>query len=163
ILMPYPTPTRYLVHEPQQRYTDLDEKKRFLQAAFAERLRTIRESEEYQPGLPTVLIAHVNVQGSQAERLFHLSPDEAVVCPADLPTLGERYSDHERALVRLDIRYTAGTDQLEAILHELDAVFPRWYDRVWVETGSLGPAISAGPTAAGFEEVVREYLAAELA
>jgi exonuclease SbcD len=242
LLMPYPTPTQFLVHEPQQRYADLDEKRRFLQAAFTGRLDEIRASARYRRDAASVLVAHATVQGAQAEALFHLRAEEDVVCPAeavrggfayvalghihkphhlpglphvrysgsvermdlgeaadrkevvlvelpagttrslpleataiytvavhepaaDLPKLRQQHPDHARALVKLDIRYTAGRDQLEPILRELDAIFPRWYDRSWVESGALGEAITSGPAEPGrrFDEVVREYLEAELA
>jgi hypothetical protein len=45
----------------------------------------------------------------------------------------------------------------------LDAVFPRWYGRDWVESRSLGPALTIGtPPAKCFEETVRDYLTVEL-
>ncbi len=83
----------------------------------------------------------------------------------ELPRLRERYPDAERALVRYDVTYTAGTDNLDAILRELDAIFPRCYDRVWREAGALGDAgADAGPAAEpkGFPETVLEYLEREL-
>src|SRR5207248_3011157 len=78
VLMPYPSPTHYLVRETQQRYGDLDEKKRSLQAAFAGRPAQIRADSHYTPDVPAVLVAHVSVQGAQADRLFHMAPEEDI-------------------------------------------------------------------------------------
>jgi exonuclease SbcD len=82
----------------------------------------------------------------------------------DLPRLRERYPDAARDLARIDFSYTAGTDDLERILRELDDLFPRWYERDWKETNALGPALT--PEGAGhgksFEDTVRSYLQQEL-
>jgi len=83
---------------------------------------------------------------------------------ADLPRLRERYPDHETALVNVHVHYTAGVDSLEEVLRELEAIFPRWYNRDWTERSTLGPALTLGealPTK-GFEDTVRDYLSAEL-
>jgi exonuclease SbcD len=82
-----------------------------------------------------------------------------------LPTLADRYADAQRDLVNLHIRYTAGTDSLEEILQQLDAIFPRWYSRDWHEASTLGATLTTGDNARSksFEETVREYLGAELA
>jgi DNA repair protein SbcD/Mre11 len=83
---------------------------------------------------------------------------------AELPTLAGRYPDHETALVNLHVHYTAGVDSLEQVLRELEVIFPRWYSRDWTERSDLGPALTIGaaPPAKGFEDTVRDYLAAEL-
>src|SRR5439155_26447001 len=81
----------------------------------------------------------------------------------ELPGLCDKYPDHEQALVRIRLRYTAGTDNLEPILRELEKVFPRCYDRTFSESGELRPATMTELWAARpFESVVREYLTAEL-
>jgi exonuclease SbcD len=82
----------------------------------------------------------------------------------ELPTLGDRYPDHDAALVNLHVRYTAGVDSLESVLRELDAIFPRWYGRDWMETSDLGPALTVGdaPPSKRFEDTVRDYLTTEL-
>jgi exonuclease SbcD len=88
-----------------------------------------------------------------------------IVSPKDqLPTLAERFPDAQRDLVNLHITYTAGEDNLEEILRELDQVFPRWYSREWRESGALGAALTVGEAGSGksFEDTVREYLKDEL-
>jgi DNA repair protein SbcD/Mre11 len=88
-----------------------------------------------------------------------------VLDPAeDIPRLRAEYPDAKTDLVNLQIRYTAGKDQLEEVLRDLDRVFPRWYARDWKETGALGPTL-VGPGAPGgksFAETVRDYLGQEL-
>ena len=82
----------------------------------------------------------------------------------DVPKLKVEYPDAKTDLVNLHIRYTAGVDNLEEVLRDLDRVFPRWYARDWQETGALGPTL-AGAEAGGsksFGETVRDYLGQEL-
>lgn len=81
----------------------------------------------------------------------------------DLPRLKQEYPNAQDDLVSLQIRYTAGKDQLEDVLRDLDRIFPRWYARDWKETGALGPTlVSEGAAGKGFGETVREYLSQEL-
>jgi exonuclease SbcD len=83
----------------------------------------------------------------------------------DLPRLRAEYPDAENDLVNLHITYTAGKDNLEEVLRELDRIFPRWYARDWKETRQLIPGTLAGTEAdrsKSFAEVVRGYLEEEL-
>jgi DNA repair protein SbcD/Mre11 len=245
LLMPYPTPTRYLADESAQRYQGLDEKNRHLMAAFTNRLRELTQGEHFSPELPAVLAAHVHVRGAELPTLFRLTEQEDIVFSDDelptgfayvalghihkpqclraqanvrysgsiermdlgerddekgvvvfdlgpeglageprvlplestpvyevvihspkeeLPGLRERYPDAKRDLVRIVCTYTAGVDNREEALRELEEIFPRWYDRQVREANALGPslAIDGGPRAKGFEETVREYLDQEL-
>jgi exonuclease SbcD len=245
ILMPYPTPTRYLLDAPAQKYQGLDEKNRHLMTAYTEKLHEIRESEAFDPNLQTVLSAHITVRGSELPTLFRLTEQEDVVfsdadLPAefayiglghihkpqclqgranvrysgsiermdlgespdtkgvvlfdltpegvaaeprvlpldatpiyevvvrspqtDVPDLRKRYPDAKRDLVRLDLTYTAGVDNREEMLRQLEEIFPRWYDRTITEAGSLGPTLVVGEAARvkSFEDTVRDYLAQEL-
>jgi exonuclease SbcD len=246
ILMPYPTPTRYLIDEASQKYQSLDEKNRHLMAAFTAKLKALQEGEGFDANLPTVLGTHIHVQGSTLSRtLFRLTPEEDVVLDdADLPSgfayialghihraqflgghahirysgsiermdLGEkddekgvvvfdlgaagligeprvlsmeatkiyevvihaprielpafrdRFPDAQRDLVRIDLNYTAGIDNREEALRELEEIFPRWYDRTITEANALGETLSLhGPTRSrSFEDTVRDYLMQEL-
>ncbi len=244
LLMPYPTPTRYLVDESSQRYQGLDEKNRALMKAFTAALHELRDSEHFNPDLPSVLSAHIGVRGSELPTLFRLSEQEDIVFDeADLPTgfayvalghihrpqcvggqtnvrysgsiermdLGERddekgvvlfdvgaegllgepwtlpleaspvyevnifspseeipllrkkYPDARRHLVKIVCRYTAGVDNREETLRELEQIFPRWYDRQITEASALGPTLAVGETAhRSFEDTVRDYLTQEL-
>ncbi|HWG43013.1 MAG TPA: exonuclease subunit SbcD [Gemmataceae bacterium] len=87
ILMPYPTPTRYLIDEHAQRYQGLDEKNRHLMAAYTQRLNALQTDKRFDPTLQTILGAHVHVRGSELPTLFRISEQEDVVfSDADLPT-----------------------------------------------------------------------------
>lgn len=245
VLMPYPTPSRYLTGDRGLKYGSPEEKNRLLVAAWAETLHAIRAHPKYDPTAPAVLGAHVHlhgssigpslfrlteredvvVEGAELPRLFdyvalghihkpqfisaphvrysgsiermdlgeandakgcvlvefgpdglqdepHVLPlpatpiyDVVVRNPAeDLPRLRAEHPAAHRDLVNLHITYTAGVDQLESVLQELDAIFPRWYARDWTERGSLGRTLT-DPDAArsqGFADTVREYLSQEL-
>jgi exonuclease SbcD len=245
VLMPYPTPTRYLVGEESQRYHSVEEKNRHLQAAYTAALACIREHPRFARALPTVLSAHVHVRGGEVSTLFRISEQEDVVfesddLPADfayvalghihkpqcvgghkhvrysgsiermdlgesgdnksvvvvevgregrrgepevlpldstpvyavdvldpraeLPLLLSSYPDADRALVHVKLKYTAGVDNLDVTLRELEKIFPRWYARDWHESGALdGPlTIGEAPHGKSFEDTVRDYLKAEL-
>jgi exonuclease SbcD len=245
ILMPYPTPTRYLDAEETQRYSSLEEKNRHLQTAYTATLRAIRAHPRFDRSLPTVLGAHVHVRGGQVSTLFRISEQEDVVfededLPTDfayvalghihkpqalgghahvrysgsiermdlgesgdnksvvlfevgpggrtgepvclpleatpvhevvvlnpheeLPQLSTLYPDAARALVHIKLTYTAGVDNLEETLRELEKIFPRWYARDWTESGALGPSLVIGEAGHGksFEDTVRDYLNREL-
>ncbi len=246
VLMPYPTPTRYLSDEASQRYQGLDEKNRHLMKAFTATLHSLRESEAFNPELPAVLAAHIGVRGSELPTLFRLSDQEDVIFdeadiptgfayvalghihraqavggqtnvrysgsiermdlgesqdekgvvlfdlgaeglvgepwtlplestpvyevhvfdPAtDIPALREKYPDAKRHLVKITCRYTAGVDNREETLRQLEEVFPRWYDRQISEASALGPTLTVGEPVRtkSFEDTVRDYLAQELA
>jgi exonuclease SbcD len=245
LLMPYPTPARYLRDQPAQRYVTVEEKNRQLQEAFKRELRQLLQPPAFRSDLPVVLAAHIHLQTVQLPSLFRMSEQESIVfedadlpsecayvalghihqpqavggrshvrysgsierldlgeqrdqksvvvvdvgpdglldeprllpLPAtsifaieihepqvELPGLRERYPDAQRDLVRIDFTYTAGSDDLERILRDLDEVFPRWYERDWKETSALGPAITAEGMGHGksFEDTVRDYLQQEL-
>jgi exonuclease SbcD len=245
LLMPYPTPTRYLQGEQAQRYGSLEEKNRQLQAAFARRLRELRDDPACDPRLPTVLAAHIHVRGATLPSLFRITEQESIIfgeddlpagvayvalghihqpqalrdlahvrycgsierldlgerhdekgvllvdvgsagcrgeprwlpLPAtaiyalelhdpetDLPRLREEYADARRDLVYLHFTYTAGKDNLEGILRDLEEIFPRWYARDWTDAGALGPALTVEEAnrATSVEDTVRAYLRQEL-
>jgi len=245
ILMPYPTPTRYLKDEATQRYQGLDEKNRHLMAAYTNALNVLQQNDRFDKTLQTVLSAHVHVRGSELPTLFRISEQEDVVfSDADLPTgfayialghihraqflggqkhvrysgsiermdLGEkddqkgvvlfdlgpeglrgeptvlplettpiyeikihspkdeiaglrqRYPDAQNDLVRVVCTYTAGVDNREEILRELNDIFPRWYDREIIEKNTLDGTLVGRPSgpAKSFEETVRDYLGQEL-
>jgi exonuclease SbcD len=246
LLMPYPTPTRYLKEEESQRYQSLDEKNRHLMAAFTKALSDLQENERFDKTLHTVLAAHIHVRGAELPTLFRISEQEDVVfSDADLPTgfayialghihraqylggqkhirysgsiermdlgekddqkgvvlfdlgpdglrgeptvlpleatpiyeieihspqdelpgLKERYAGANEDLVRIVCTYTAGIDNREEIVRELNDIFPRWYDREFNERNALDKTTlvggSSGP-AKSFEQTVRDYLGQEL-
>jgi exonuclease SbcD len=247
VLMPYPTPPCYL-DGPAQQYGSLKEKNRALQGAYTARLQDLlRDPHAFDPALPTVLSAHIHLQGGRLPSLFRMSERESIVfsehdvpaglayvalghihqpqCPLphhphvrysgsverldlgernddksvtvlevgpeglrgtpatlpleatpmydldivkpqeELPRLRARYPDADRALVRYRLVWTAGVDNREAILRELDAIFPRWYEREVREANTLGPTLAdpnPAPAHRSFGETVRDYLQTEL-
>lgn len=245
LMMPYPTPTRYLKGEFGQKYSNPDEKLKLLVTAFEQTIQQLRRHDGYRSGGPNVLVAHANVFGAVVgESLFRISPNEDVVVSGekfadqfdyvalghihkeqflghphirysgsiekmdlgesrdvksvtvfelgpggrvgeiallpmpstpvyelnvidptvDLPRLKEEYAGAENDLVNLHIRYTAGEHNLEELLRELEAIFPRWYARDWTETTQAGPALVSGDAdrSKSFAETVRGYLSQEL-
>jgi exonuclease SbcD len=245
LLMPYPTPSRYLTDEAAQRYQGLDEKNRHLLDAYTARLKALRDDPAFDPALPAVLGAHVHVHGTPLPTLFRLTEQEDVVFsehdlpvefayialghihrpqalhghahvrysgsiermdlgestdekgvvvfdvgPAglegeprtlpleatpvyeitidspreQLPGLRQLYPDAQRDLVRIRCKYTAGVDNREELLRELEALFPRWYDRQVVEANALDGTLVVGEAARtkSFEDTVRDYLRQEL-
>jgi exonuclease SbcD len=245
LLMPYPTPTRYLTDDTTQRYQGLDEKNRHLMAAFTSRLHELRDCDAFSTDLPAVLGAHITLMSGELPTLFRLSEQEDIVLSdEDLPTgfayvalghihrpqflggqtnvrysgsiermdLGEKddqkcvvvfevgpaglegepytlplestpvyeieihnpseelpqlrqmYPNAKKDLVRIVCTYTAGVDNRELVLRELEQIFPRWYDREIKEANALGPTLTVGEAnrARSFEETVRDYLQQEL-
>ncbi|MGL4422271.1 MAG: metallophosphoesterase family protein [Gemmataceae bacterium] len=93
----------------------------------------------------------------------------AIQTPAeDLPKLRAEFEGRSDHLVSLDIRYMAGVDSLEAILSELDDLFPRWYARRWTEASRLQPTLVPAEEASSprpeisFRQTVRDYVQQEL-
>ncbi|HZU34886.1 MAG TPA: exonuclease subunit SbcD [Gemmataceae bacterium] len=245
VLMPYPTPSRYLEDGTAQRYTTLEERNRQLQQGYARRLAELQQHPKYQVSLPTVLSAHVHVQGAALPSLFRISEEESIILPAedvaadfayvalghihqpqcllgrqhvrysgsierldmgeardeksvtlfdigpngrqseprqmplpatrlydvklhtplvdDLARLRQQHPDAPDDLVRIEFTYTAGVDNLEATLRELDEIFPRWYARNWTEANALDGTLTVGPARGrSFQDTVRDYLNQEL-
>jgi exonuclease SbcD len=110
---------------------------------------------------PTGLAGEPRLLPLEATPIYDVEIHEPGV---DLPALREHHPEAQRDLVRIDLRYTAGKDDLEKILRELDELFPRWYEREWKEANALGPALTQAPPGQGrsFEETVRDYLQQEL-
>jgi DNA repair exonuclease SbcCD nuclease subunit len=117
----------------------------------------------------SVVLVEIGAEGRHEDPVVLALPstpiyEVAVLDPAvDLPRLRLDYPDAATALVNLHIRYTAGKDQLEEVLRDLDRLFPRWYSRDWEETGALRPPlVNSDPVSKGFGDTVRDYLGQEL-
>jgi DNA repair exonuclease SbcCD nuclease subunit len=82
----------------------------------------------------------------------------------ELPGLRETYPDAKDHLVKVVCTYTAGVDNREETLRQLEEIFPRWYDRQITEKNALGPTLTLGEhsKAKSFEDTVRDYLTQEL-
>ncbi len=117
-----------------------------------------------------VVLVDIGPEGRRGEPEFVPLPATRIYAvefhnPAeDIPRLREEYPDAENDLVNLQFTYTAGKDNLEQILRDLEEIFPRWYFRDWKESSALGATLTLGEAAAGksFEETVRDYLQQEL-
>jgi exonuclease SbcD len=84
ILMPYPTPSRYLREEETQRFADIAEKNRRMLEAYARQFKTIIEHPAFERGKPTVLSAHIQVDSAATK--VEISPEECIVfADGDLP------------------------------------------------------------------------------
>jgi exonuclease SbcD len=84
---------------------------------------------------------------------------------AQLPRLRDLYSDADRALVRYRLTWRAGEHDREGLLRELDAIFPRWYEREVNEAGAeaRASAHTSLPSAAlDPAQTVRHFLEREL-
>jgi exonuclease SbcD len=78
VLMPYPTPNRYL-DDHSRRYQSLEEKNQALLTAFAARLQHLRDLPMFDPKLQTVLAAHIQVAGAVFSNLFRITDRESIV------------------------------------------------------------------------------------
>lgn len=86
VLMPYPTPMRYL--EGATRFPGLEQKNRALQSAYLAKLAAIRADPAFRRDLPSVLAAHIHVHGAELSTptAFRMSEAESIVIPAsDVP------------------------------------------------------------------------------
>ncbi len=119
LLMPYPTPARYLRDEQTQRYGSLEEKNQQLEAAYSRRVKEFQAHPAYDPAQATILSAHIHVQGAAVPNLFRISEQESIVfAEHDLPTnlayvaLGHIHQPH--CLMGLEhIRYSGSIERLD--------------------------------------------------
>lgn len=85
ILMPYPTSSRYLKDQ-KTKYGSLDEKNSLLHQSMLQKI-DLMKSKYVKPELPSVLVGHAHIRGSQLHNLYRISESEDVVFNAeDIPT-----------------------------------------------------------------------------
>lgn len=85
VLMPYPTPTRYLKDE-KTRFGSIDEKNRLLHQAMIERINKM-QNRHIKPNLPSVLVGHAHVRGNTIHNTYKISEKEDVIFDVnDIPT-----------------------------------------------------------------------------
>jgi exonuclease SbcD len=77
-----------------------------------------------------------------------------------LPQLRQRYPECARALVRYRLTWQAGVEDRDELLRELDAIFPRWYEREVCPSAVAGeqPPVGWSPGPASCAETVRSFL-----
>lgn len=77
VLMPYPTSARYLKDE-NVKYGTLEEKNSLLHSAMVSRIRKIQETQ-IRADLPSVLVTHIHIRGTQTHNLYRITEREDVV------------------------------------------------------------------------------------
>ena len=83
VLLPYPTPERYLRGE-ETAYESREAKNASLQRGLIRHLEALRQQAD--PSLPSVLVAHAHVRGSQLHNLYEIElKDDVVFDPGHLP------------------------------------------------------------------------------
>lgn len=85
VLIPYPTPSRYA--EPDDQFRSKEEENRVLQGRVAQEIENAGKHREFDQALPTILVAHLHVRGSEVHSLYKLTErDDVVFESAFLPT-----------------------------------------------------------------------------
>lgn len=82
-----------------------------------------------------------------------------------IPLLAEQYSDAEQALVRYILHWDSATQDREHYCRKIEAIFPRWYDRVLkdIHTGAVTEASLTFQQTHDVVGTVRHYLQTVLA
>ena len=84
VLLPYPTPRRYLKDE-QTKYKSLAQKHQWLHDRLLDRLAQMKQMLKEQ--LPAVMVSHIHVRGSQINTPYHLSEsDDIIYEQGEIPT-----------------------------------------------------------------------------
>ncbi|HET6248702.1 MAG TPA: exonuclease subunit SbcD [Tepidisphaeraceae bacterium] len=83
---------------------------------------------------------------------------------AEIPSLAQTYPDHERALVTVELRYRAGRDDLNALLAELNRIFPRMYNCTPIDISGGENAASAydGIASQTLRQTTLDYVRSQL-
>jgi exonuclease SbcD len=86
VLLPYPMVSRYT--EATDVYRTKEEENKLLQDRAAEWIRDVPGRPSFDPGVPTVLAAHLNVRGSEVHSLYKLDEkDDLVFDLGFIPTM----------------------------------------------------------------------------
>ena len=85
VLMPYPTPTRYLKNE-KTRFGSIDEKNRLLHQAMMETINKI-QTKHVKPDLPSVIVGHAHIRENEIHNTYKITETEDVIFDInDIPT-----------------------------------------------------------------------------
>lgn len=115
LLLPYPTPSSYL--EDEVFYRSREELQRLLQKALVEKLQEL-QGPPFQPAQPSVLMAHLHVQGVPFSQLFRLSEEESLLFSGELfapftyTALGHIHK-HQTVQGKEQIRYSGSIERLD--------------------------------------------------
>lgn len=115
-LIPYPTLRRYA--EPGDSFRSKDEENRAFQGRIAEWVKGVPSRPDFDPRLPTVLVAHLHVRGAEIHTLYKLTErDDVVFDTGFLPTswayiaLGHVHKQQDLGKMA-HVRYPGSLDQL---------------------------------------------------
>ncbi len=116
VCMPYPTMGRYLSGTSQQQYTSFVQRAKILQSTYAACLQRIRG--QLRPGLPAVLVTHVNIFPSPATALFRFGGDDIRIrIPLTAGTWSYVALGHlhrpQAVLGHANVRYAGSIERLE--------------------------------------------------
>ncbi|MEZ6139235.1 MAG: exonuclease SbcCD subunit D [Zavarzinella sp.] len=98
----------------------------------------------------------------QTRRVRRVLVDRPAV---QLPQLMQQYPTGCNDLVRLEVHYHSGEDNLEQILKDLEVIFPHYYTREWSEKLDLGPVMPLSQEeirTLSFQDTVRQYAMEQL-
>ncbi len=84
LLMPYPTASSYL-DAPAQTYRDAAERNRAITRAFRNKLKELQEHRAFLARVPTILAAHIHVEGARLPRLMPDCRESIHLRQRDLP------------------------------------------------------------------------------
>jgi exonuclease SbcD len=135
LLMPYPTPNRYL-DERSRRHQSLEEKNQALHAAYASKLQQLQVLPAFDARLQTVLSAHVHVQGALLPTLFRITERESIVftlgdLQAHWTYIALGHIHQPQCLMRLPhVRYSGSIARLD---------LGEWKDQKGVVLVDIGP------------------------
>lgn len=116
-LLPYPTVSRYIQHDDV--YHTKEEEHALLKSRLADWVRKLPTKPEFDATLPTVLVAHLHVQGAQVHSLYKLNDaDDVILDTGFLPTawayLALGHVHKAQALSGIpNVRYSGSLDRLD--------------------------------------------------
>jgi DNA repair protein SbcD/Mre11 len=134
VLMPYPTPARYL--DGAGRFASFEQKNRALQDAYVARLAAIQADPAFRADVPSVLGAHIHVQGAVLSTPFRMSEAESIIFPEAAVPDGWAYvalghiHQPQCLMRRPHVRYSGSIQRLDlgekddqkgAVLFDVDA------------------------------------------
>jgi exonuclease SbcD len=119
VLMPYPTPSRYLKGEASLKYGSPEEKNNLLIAAWADTLRDIRAHPLYDTKAPAILGAHVHLHGSSVgPSLFRITNEEDIVVegtelPSQFDYIALGHIHKPQAIRASHVRYSGSIERMD--------------------------------------------------
>lgn len=118
VLMPYPTGA-YLVGEQGLNFKNVEEKNRAIQDTYRRVLESFKKSACFDVSLPSVLVSHIHVRGTELHGRFRLTEAESVMFD-DVPTgwcytaLGHIHQGQEAIKGAPHVRYSGSIERLDA-------------------------------------------------